>query len=794
MPALIGLIVIVFLILGIALILGLRALQKPAKITPPFDDAKKSERKEDLDTLSLKAAPINAVPPPNRVSSQHEIIPTANQDVKGADKRVLQKNTLFWAGIQTPLTIRGYTIKSPLTYWSYGSVSPDEASCLDTQLPLGQPYNPNTPLLPYWPRYSQITPDQRSKYLLWLSTGKDNDLEEIGYAFLYFYGLERRALIDKKDLDLIVPEVQRLLNRYHFSGSFNTYLNNFLAYIVAVRLETLSEDDLKEYFPDMTDLTELMTMVALAWYAQKGKNLPWQLAYSVAHHFSETAIPSAAKKETSYLEKLFQTRYLTTFASGLSVVPAKNPYRLEYRPAGPSLLVSRSNIPGTTVPAILPSSIPNPLGRKKQFGNLFSLWENCVQDIKPFLTQLSKGRGVVTWQAYASLPEELKLTMPHPNQGSWDRLFEESRQGKPWAFVTTSSLAEVIGIEKRNRLTAAQSRNLVKTVRDGGYVFLPDIRHAGNSYLWDENLALLPLPADGKGELSPSFPSYALILELGIGIAASDGLIDSSERTYLRAFFEENSTLSNFEKKCLEALEDIYAQKPPSLTRLGKRLKEGLDPDTRLSVAQYLVGMTTADGTIDPKEKTNLNRIFKAMEIEEGYLNWLLARAGKIDPSDAPVVVRSGMEHTGGENLPVPATETAPSFFIDKAAVARIMGETRAASQILGEIFTKEETDPGDFILEDEDGPGAVQIQVTSSSDYNMEGLSPRYVPVLGKLLTAEVWTKDEFGSLVQCHNCMPQATIEAINVWAEAELGDFILEDEDGSVRVYRDLIESGI
>jgi hypothetical protein len=63
---------------------------------------------------------------------------------------------------------------------------------------------------------------------------------------------------------------------------------------------------------------------------------------------------------------------------------------------------------------------------------------------------------------------------------------------------------------------------------------------------------------------------------------------------------------------------------------------------------------------------------------------------------------------------------------------------------------------------------------------------------VLEKLLTAEVWTRDEFVHLVQCHNCMPQATLEAINIWAETELGDFLLEDDDGSVRVDRDLIES--
>jgi len=797
MSATIGVIVMVFLILGILLFLGLRTLQKRTIITPhPPDDTKKPEKTLKSETPDIEEATTNVVPPPPRIPAGHENRTVTDQSAKRTVTQVSQKHTLFWAGMQTPLTIHAYTIHNPLTYWSNGSVSPDEASCLDTKLTIGQPHNPNTPLLPYWPRYSQITPDQRAKYLLWLSTGKDNELEEIGYAFLYFYGLERRALVDKKDPDLVMPEVRRLLDRYRTSSSFNTYLGDFLAYITAMKLETLLEDDLKKYFPDMTELTESMTLVALAWCAQKETPLPWQLAYSVARHFSGTTIPSVVKKDNTYLEKIFQTRYLSTFDGGLSVVPAKNIYQLGYGPASPSLLMQISNTSGTTRPAIAPCSIPNPLGRKKQFGNLFSLWENCIRDIKPFLTQILKNDGAINWQAYASLPEELKSIIPHPDQDSWNRLFEESRQEKSWALVTTSSLAEVIGIEKRNQLTAVQSRNLAKTIYDGGYALLPDIRHAGNSYQWDETLVLLPLPTttDDTGDLSSSFPSYALMLELGIGIAASDGHIDPSERAHLRTFFGENFTLSDFEKQCLEALEDLYIQKPPSLTRLGKRLKEGLDPDTRLSVAHYLVGMATADGTIDPKERTNLDRIFKAMEIEEGYLRWLLTREGKTDPADAPVIVHSGTGHVGGEAIPLPETEITPSFSIDKAAVARILVETKEVSNILGEIFTKEETDPGDFVFEDDDQPRDVQMQETSSSEYSIEGLPPRYVPVLEELLTTEAWTKDEFVHLVKCHNCMPNDTLEVINEWAEAELGDFLLEDEDGSVRVRHDLIASGM
>ena len=43
-----------------------------------------------------------------------------------------------------------------------------------------------------------MTPGQRGNYLSWLASGKQGQLDDIGYAFVYFYGLERRFLSTAK--------------------------------------------------------------------------------------------------------------------------------------------------------------------------------------------------------------------------------------------------------------------------------------------------------------------------------------------------------------------------------------------------------------------------------------------------------------------------------------------------------------------------------------------------------------------------------------------------------------------
>lgn len=92
----------------------------------------------------------------------------------------------------------------------------------------------STRRLSYWPSYGESSPDARAAYLRWLSTGRKDPQADIGYVFLYFYGLERRALHDAKssaaakaELPAIEREVERLLGIYD-NRSFHGYAGMFL--------------------------------------------------------------------------------------------------------------------------------------------------------------------------------------------------------------------------------------------------------------------------------------------------------------------------------------------------------------------------------------------------------------------------------------------------------------------------------------------------------------------------------------------------------------------------------------
>ena len=83
----------------------------------------------------------------------------------------------------------------------------------------------------YWPNYSTIDGRSRATYLDWLSSGRSDTRYDVGYVFLYFYGLERRVFVDKADAQErseIVTEVRRLLEIYGYNHSIRRYLGAFI--------------------------------------------------------------------------------------------------------------------------------------------------------------------------------------------------------------------------------------------------------------------------------------------------------------------------------------------------------------------------------------------------------------------------------------------------------------------------------------------------------------------------------------------------------------------------------------
>ncbi|SCL85113.1 TerB N-terminal domain-containing protein [Sporanaerobacter sp. PP17-6a] len=125
-----------------------------------------------------------------------------------------------------------------------------EPSLIDTDLsiePAGY-LNNNKESIGYYPSYNKLTPRQRYVYLKWLEDITNNQVD-IGYVFIFYYGLERHLLYGK--FEKAVNMINKL-RMYHENSSFLAYsadallisafMHRKIDLIEKINLETSSRD------------------------------------------------------------------------------------------------------------------------------------------------------------------------------------------------------------------------------------------------------------------------------------------------------------------------------------------------------------------------------------------------------------------------------------------------------------------------------------------------------------------------------------------------------------------------
>ncbi len=111
-----------------------------------------------------------------------------------------------WVSGSEDVVIRGTRIAAGMLY--VGQVSRGQGSgagsgrlescVVDPSLPVGARADGPSGLH-YWPSYSDLTPAGRRTFIDWLAQGRNDPAVDIGFVFMFLYGVERRLCVDRAE-------------------------------------------------------------------------------------------------------------------------------------------------------------------------------------------------------------------------------------------------------------------------------------------------------------------------------------------------------------------------------------------------------------------------------------------------------------------------------------------------------------------------------------------------------------------------------------------------------------------
>ncbi len=606
--------------------------------------------------------------------------------------------------------------------------------------------------MPYWPGYSNISPQCRATYLDWLASGRSNTSYSLGYMFLYFYGLERRFFVDQSDADThkIIDEVRRLRSLYPDNRSVRRYLGEFLD--VAV-LTTTDFEDIEPTLERHGWELPFSTKYAIGARIDRGKKLSsdWVLSWFMCHRDSKLRMP--AKRCREEFSTLFRMRFDERFPDGLSVSPdPRKGLECTYRAAS-SEFVCTLDVAVNGKPVSDISGLRWPIEIAQEIAN------EAMADLDKFSLFLGRnpdGRGTV--EAHALLP--IELWPAFPSEGlehlrSWaDTILTDG------GLVPLPDVIERLEGNRSSRITRRQLTSAADALARLGFGLAPDPRFALRSPKPDEPVVIFDVgePVEKLEQVSAGYRNALMELALGSFVAHADEHIADTERRALEVQVTSADGINDQEKRRLRANLDWFLAVPPDMILLRRKLKE-VDEDGQTALRAALITAAYADGKIQSEEVASLEKVYKALGLDPS-LAYSDLHAGDVADA-APRTVRAAQPGPAGE--PIPELDETFGIALDPSRIATILSDTERVSSVLGQIF-----DTG----EDEEDTGVPKIQP------GFTGLDQRHIALVLDSVKQKHWTEDAFEKLCERHALMPAGALEAVNEWAFGAYGEALLDD----------------
>jgi tellurite resistance protein len=703
-----------------------------------------------------------------------------------------------WVPNGTRVDVEGFLIPG-FVYVGQSLTAPEcptEPALINAALPIDKKH-PDTSgrSLSYWPAYDALTPGARAAYLQWLAAGRRTPNTPLGYVFLFFYGLERRTLLDiladptlKGELPGIRAEVVSLLSLYAVEwSSLRQYGEAFLE--VLDFLITNFDDALTAATPSLNPAhwdVPIVLRAGLGELAATRTPIPAEWALSWGWH-QETFYPrTPAERCRTELVELFTRRYKQKFGEGLVVTGGSEHVALTYQTATAGI--------GT---AVIRTDLPDIFDTPDVTTKVLPLLEEVQNDLSAYSRYLGKhpdGRHELN--GLATLPAELLAAETTNSQltglKSW--LAKTLTPNRAPVIVPGQDLLTWWGRGSGETLSKTDSTMVLQLLAGLNVQVEPDVRFGGAGLSADSPVVVFAAGDAAPLTASPAYETATTLVHLAAAVGAADGDVTPEEvRTFLPTI-RTTLDLSQAEQARLEAHAIWLARTPLKLTGLTKRIAS-LNTTQRESLAALLIDVAIADGTVTADEMRALTKIFKLLGLPDADVSGRVfaAQTGRPAP-EGPIIVRRAV--AGEPGIPIPPrtpTPATPKGFVslDEETLERTMDESAKVATLLRDIFEDETPPPRTHgrrsaaVAE----PDTTTIQPPASDTPTAQtatpatlvaGLDTVHSDIVRTLAEQDTITRADFETLTEARNLMPDGAIDTINEAAFDASDEPLLEGED--------------
>ena len=744
-----------------------------------------------------------------------------------------------WIPAGEIVNIKGYEINGMVyvgippdtTNYNTNKVEPSKAYIDPSKNVSKTQWNNQREFVPFAPSYSQIDSASRASYLNWLACGKADTRYSPSYFLMYFFGLERRYMLDNppdEEKKLIVQEVKRILDIMP-KRKLKPYLNHFLSFVEITQ-------NTRTYCEDFTDEVEgnlpfnLKAELGCV-LAEEGRFTSSQMLEWFLNH-NESRFGEAAEKYPDEFCELFQTKLDKRKSNGIKIALHPNqkiaPLVIEYYATSEEFVHNVGlKHKGNQVPDISDFKEPHNFVQK-----LADEVESSLSKYCQYSNANRNSKNKV--EAISLLPLSLRKT----------RTIKGLRKYLNWANQVIegggiATVGEAIALVEGKKSTTIYREQWEKTTNLfalAGFGLAPDTSLFYHPVRSDIPAILFNLEEKEKFSRVNSDQYWFALTSIALGSFILHTKSESLQKK-IEVFnekFSEIRGLTEHEQKCLLANFKYLNEVPPDQSYF-QRIRLEVHEEQKLKFRRIVVDLAKVAGTFKTNIVSAIETFYEALKIDRQFaysdlhagevvipteitqtpsseeslgkgLNTIWTETTQTDSSNQVTQVESNNQDTERKEVTQddtdkPKIEQHISTHVEVTKIEperQEVAQSKASNMEPERIETPlaENTKP---VIEQKE---PIQVDTNKMTEalsnlysnkvessgipaqpekINLVGLDERHTNVVKSLLDHRFWPESKFVDLVKRQGLMPVNVVKKLNEWAYQEYNGPLIEVNNG-------------